>query len=92
MKTLVYLHGFVSSPQSRKAQMLGDYVRNCVTGVDYRVPELHHRPRRAIDQVAAACAGVASDDLTLVGSSLGGFYATRLAERKRAGVVLAVLG
>ncbi len=81
MKTLVYLHGFVSSPQSRKAQMLGDYVRNCVEGVDYRVPEMHHRPRIAIDQAAAACAGTDAADLTLVGSSLGGFYATVLAER-----------
>ena len=81
MKTIVYLHGFVSSPQSKKAVMLGDYLANCVTGVDYRVPELHHRPARAIEQVEAACAGIPVDDLTLVGSSLGGFYATLAAER-----------
>ena len=81
MKTIVYLHGFVSSPQSKKAVMLGDYLANCVTGVDYRVPELHHRPARAIEQVEAACAGIPEDDLTLVGSSLGGFYATLAAER-----------
>ena len=77
----MYLHGFVSSPQSRKAQMLGDYVRNCVTGIEYRVPALHHRPARAMDQVMDACSGLARDDLTLVGSSLGGFYATLAAER-----------
>ena len=76
MKTIVYLHGFISSPQSKKAVMLGDYVRNCAEGLDYRVPGLHHRPARAMTQVAAACEGVAVDDLTLVGSSLGGFYAT----------------
>ena len=81
MKTIAYLHGFVSSPQSKKAVMLGDYLANCVTGVDYRVPELHHRPARAIEQVEAACAGIPVDDLTLVGSSLGGFYATVVAER-----------
>ena len=81
MKVLVYLHGFVSSPQSRKAQMLGDYVRDCVAGVEYRVPELHHRPSRAMEQALAACSGVARGDLTLVGSSLGGFYATVAAER-----------
>jgi uncharacterized protein len=61
--------------------MLGDYVRNCVTGLGYRVPALHHRPARAIEQVAESCAGVAPEDLTLVGSSLGGFYATVMAER-----------
>jgi len=80
-KAIVYLHGFVSSPRSRKATMLGDYLRNCVSGVDYVVPELHHRPRIAMAQIEAACAGRASADLTLVGSSLGGFYATVMAER-----------
>jgi predicted esterase YcpF (UPF0227 family) len=80
-KAIVYLHGFVSSPGSRKAAMLGDYLRNCVSGIDYIVPELHHRPRAAIGQIEAACAGRAARDLTLVGSSLGGFYATVMAER-----------
>ena len=61
--------------------MLGDYVRNCVTGIEYVVPELHHRPSIAVEQAAAACAPYGSGDLTLVGSSLGGFYATVLAER-----------
>jgi predicted esterase YcpF (UPF0227 family) len=77
----VYLHGFVSSPQSRKAVMMGDYVRNYAPGLRYVVPELHHRPARAIEQVLAVCDGVPPADLTLVGSSLGGFYATVGAER-----------
>ena len=81
MKTIVYLHGFVSSPQSRKATMLGDYVRNCVDGVGYVVPELHHRPARAIAQIEEACRALAPDEATFVGSSLGGFYATVMAER-----------
>jgi predicted esterase YcpF (UPF0227 family) len=81
LKTLVYLHGFVSSPQSRKAVMLGDYVRNVVTDIAYMVPELHHRPSRAVEQIAAAVRGTAPEDLTFVGSSLGGFYATVMAER-----------
>jgi predicted esterase YcpF (UPF0227 family) len=81
LKTLVYLHGFISSPQSRKAVLLGDYVRNCVANVGYEVPELHHRPARAFDEVLAACARHDARDLTLVGSSLGGFYATIAAER-----------
>jgi predicted esterase YcpF (UPF0227 family) len=81
LKTIVYLHGFVSSPQSKKAVMLGDYVRNCVSGVDCVVPELHHRPRRAIETIESACRRIPVADLTLVGSSLGGFYATVAAER-----------
>jgi predicted esterase YcpF (UPF0227 family) len=61
--------------------MLADYVANCVTDLRCMVPALHHRPSQAIEQVAAACADVAPGDLTLVGSSLGGFYATVMAER-----------
>ena len=61
--------------------MLGDYLRNVATGVDYVVPEMHHRPARAVAQAQAACSAVDAADLTLVGSSLGGFYATVLAER-----------
>ena len=61
--------------------MLRDYVANCVTGLECRVPPLHHRPARAIEEVAQSCAGVEPRDLTLVGSSLGGFYATVMAER-----------
>ena len=81
MRTIIYLHGFISAPQSRKAVMLGDYVRRCVTGLDYVVPQLHERPARAMEQVMQACGRVATPELTLVGSSLGGFYATVAAER-----------
>jgi len=61
--------------------VMGDYVRNHAPSVGYRVPALHHRPSVAIAQVAQACEGVEAGDLTLVGSSLGGFYATVMAER-----------
>jgi hypothetical protein len=71
----------VSSPQSKKATMMGDYVRNYAADVGYRVPDLHHRPRVAMEQVMEACAQAPIADLTLVGSSLGGFYATVAAER-----------
>jgi hypothetical protein len=81
VKTIVYLHGFISAPRSRKAIVLGDYVRNCVTGLDYVVPKLHDRPARAIEQVGEACKALDPADLTFVGSSLGGFYATVMAER-----------
>jgi predicted esterase YcpF (UPF0227 family) len=77
----VYLHGFISAPRSRKATVLGDFMANYAATMAYRVPALDHRPARAIAQAESACAGVAPPDLTLVGSSLGGFYATVLAER-----------
>ena len=61
--------------------MLGDYVRNYAPGLAYVVPQLHHRPAHAVEQAEAECRGVPADELTLIGSSLGGFYATVLAER-----------
>ena len=61
--------------------MMGDYVRNYAPEVGYRVPELHHRPSRAMEQVLGVCEGIAPGNLTLVGSSLGGFYATVAAEK-----------
>jgi predicted esterase YcpF (UPF0227 family) len=81
VRTIVYLHGFISSPLSKKAVMLGDYLRQCVTGLEYIVPEMHHRPKRAVEAVEAICRAIPPGDLTLVGSSLGGFYATVIAER-----------
>ena len=61
--------------------MLGDYVRNVASGIDCVVPQMHHRPARAVEQALAACRDADAADLTLVGSSLGGFYATVVAER-----------
>lgn len=81
MKAIVYLHGFLSSPASRKARQLGDQLRAHAPQIHYAVPSLHHHPRRAIEQAAAAASGIEPADLALVGSSLGGFYATVLAER-----------
>ena len=48
MTTILYLHGFISSPASRKAVMLGDYLRGQAPDVEYLVPALHHRPAQAI--------------------------------------------
>jgi predicted esterase YcpF (UPF0227 family) len=80
LKTILYLHGFISSPASRKAVMLGDYLRGRAHEVEYLVPELHHLPERAIAQVHSLCVARSPGDLLLVGSSLGGFYATVAAE------------
>ncbi len=81
MKAIVYLHGFISSPRSKKAVLLGDYLRSNAPGIEYLVPELHHRPAQAVAMVERECAGRKPGDITLVGSSLGGFYATVVAER-----------
>ena len=81
---IVYLHGFRSSPASVKATALRTAVEALPPFVRpaLHVPDLQFDPARAVAHVAtliAGCAGAAP--LTLVGSSLGGYYATYLAER-----------
>jgi uncharacterized protein len=81
--TIVYLHGFRSAPVSTKATLLGAAIA-ALPHADrptYYVPDLSHRPRDAVARVVSLITARDVDALTLVGSSLGGFYATHLAER-----------
>ena len=69
---IIYLHGFNSSPLSSKAVALADY---CATeGIPCVVPQLHHRPARAAAQITELLR--AESPHLLVGSSMGGYYAT----------------
>ncbi|MDB6048652.1 MAG: esterase [Pseudomonas sp.] len=77
--TLLYIHGLNSSPLSKKASQLSALMQSLGLGAQLRVPELHHHPRQAIAQLEAAIAELGRP--LLVGSSLGGYYATYLAER-----------
>ena len=78
---LIYLHGFNSSPGSRKAQELKRSMQGLDLADQYCCPALPHLPSRAIAVIEAEIAKHARESVTLIGSSLGGFYATYLAER-----------
>ena len=80
-QTIVYAHGFKSSSKSRKATQLGDALRVHHPEIRYLTPDLSFRPTQAISQLQWQCLGIAPDTLTIVGSSLGGFYAVVLAEK-----------
>jgi predicted esterase YcpF (UPF0227 family) len=91
--TLVYLHGFASSPASVKARALVAYVEALPGALRPRlwVPALQFSPREAVDRIAAWVHSSSPGPvraLTFVGSSLGGFYATHLAEALDARAVL----
>ena len=77
---LIYLHGFNSSPNSHKAQVLARAMVDRGLGARYACPALPHRPAQAIAAIEAELARAHDRPVTLVGSSLGGFYATWLAE------------
>ena len=78
---LIYLHGFNSSPQSNKAQVLGRYLAELGLGGCYACPALPHQPEQAVAVIETALARAPKGPVTLVGSSLGGFYATWFAEK-----------
>jgi predicted esterase YcpF (UPF0227 family) len=91
--TIVYLHGFRSSPASVKAAAVAAAVEALPEPIRPRlhVPALEFAPSRAVAGVDAWVRRNVPDpesSLTFVGSSLGGFYATWLAERLGARAVL----
>lgn len=79
LPTLLYIHGLNSSPLSQKASQLSNVFQQLGWSEQLRVPALHHHPRQAIAQLEEAIAELGRP--VLVGSSLGGYYATHLAER-----------
>ncbi len=77
---ILYLHGFCSSPESLKAKLLGDAMRARGLADRFFCPALSPVPNEAIAQ-AENILRSQNGPLTLVGSSLGGFYSTYLTEK-----------
>lgn len=75
--TLIYIHGFNSSPDSFKARWLQQRFNEVGLSQYLRVPALPPEPARAMAILEAELA--TAGPVALVGSSLGGFYATWLA-------------
>lgn len=78
---IVYLHGFNSSPASHKAQVLKQYLESKGLGDRYACPALPDTPAEAVRAIQNAIAGRNPTGVTFIGSSLGGFYATWMAEK-----------
>ena len=77
---VIYIHGFNSSPASFKAALLKKRLEALGRGAEFVAPALPASPARAaalLDDLARRHPGAA-----LVGSSLGGYYATWLAEKR----------
>ena len=85
---IVYLHGFNSSPASKKARQLNEAMTARGLGHLFHAPALPHRPAKAIAVIENWLKHHTPANPTIVGSSLGGYYATWLAETHDARAVL----
>ncbi len=79
---LLYLHGFRSSPQSTKARMVAQRMAQMHPEVKFWCPQLPPSPREAMQWVAQGIANWPAASMAVMGSSLGGYYATWLAETR----------
>ena len=80
---VVYLHGFRSSPRSSKARMTGDAIAQRVeqgAAIEWYCPQLLASPRESMDMVQRHIDTSKANQLSVIGSSLGGFYTNYLAE------------
>ena len=78
---ILYLHGFKSSPHSTKARLLAVALAAHGREQEYVCPQLPASPAGAIALAMHAAQSVPASSLCLIGSSLGGYYATWMAER-----------
>ena len=85
---LLYLHGFRSSPQSAKARQMAQHMAAHHPGVVWNCPQLPPSPQDAMALLLQTTADWPASSMAVVGSSLGGFYATALAEQRNCRAVL----
>ncbi len=82
---ILYLHGFRSSPDSFKSRLMAQAMAERGRQADWCCPQLPASPKAAAElargQAERLLGGLPASHLTVVGSSLGGYYATWLAEQ-----------
>ncbi len=78
---ILYLHGFRSSPLSMKSRLLAARMQALGRSQEWLCPQLPASPKLAIELALSLVKDVPARELTIIGSSLGGYYATWLAEQ-----------
>lgn len=84
MKHVLYLHGFLSSPKSVKAQATKAYFEQHHPDVTLHIPALSNYPSQVEGQLLAlieSTPALIKDGLRVIGSSMGGYLSTFLIEK-----------
>ncbi|MDO3387886.1 YqiA/YcfP family alpha/beta fold hydrolase [Gilvimarinus sp. SDUM040013] len=88
MACVIYVHGFLSSPLSHKAQVTKRWLTEHCPQVSFHCPHLTPYPAQTAEELDALIEFLQPEPIWLMGSSLGGFWATWLAERYNRPAVL----
>jgi|SRR5690606_17777366 predicted esterase YcpF (UPF0227 family) len=88
MSSLIYIHGFLSSPLSWKAQQVKAWLQQHRPDITYHCPHLTPYPKATCNTLEALVESLLPEPIYLMGSSLGGFWATWLAEKYNLRAVL----
>lgn len=81
MPALIYIHGFLSSPLSLKSQQTHQWLTQHRPQVRFIAPALTPYPAKTRATLDALVAEQGEDPIYVMGSSMGGFWATYLAEQ-----------
>ncbi|MFQ3190758.1 MAG: putative esterase YcpF (UPF0227 family) [Paraglaciecola sp.] len=85
---VIYLHGFLSSPQSQKAVQTLEYVKANYPSLTLEVPQLANYPNDAVAIIEQLVAEHKDKKVRFIGSSLGGFLSTFMVEKYSGRAVL----
>jgi predicted esterase YcpF (UPF0227 family) len=85
---LLYLHGFRSSPQSAKARVMAQLMAEKHPDIHWWCPQLPPSPKEAMAMLTKGLQHWPRASMAVIGSSLGGFYATQVAEQTGCQAVL----
>lgn len=80
----LYLHGFASGPDSKKGVAIGAHLAKsgiALHRLNLRVPSMEHLRVSAMIDLVRGAIGAADEHAVILGSSLGGYTAARVAER-----------
>lgn len=81
MPALIYIHGFLSSPRSFKAQQTAQWMAQHHPDIDFHCPQLTPYPAHTRQQLESLVESILPEAVYLMGSSLGGFWASWLVEK-----------